>query len=98
MVDMHIPCLCVVILGALPALISPVKNDLFILANKTISRIATPAHNYDPVWSNFWSLTIHFHLIWQRQKVRPTLQSTRTSYDSTEQCVTLGEDSAEVTI
>lgn len=71
LVNTCIPCLCEVIMGALPTLISPVKNDLFILANKRISRVATPVL-YDAAWANVWSLTIHCHSSWHREKLAPT--------------------------
>lgn len=65
--DAHIPCLCEVDVGALPALISPEKNDVFILANRRISWIATPVH-HNAGWSGAWSLTMRYHSIWQRDE------------------------------
>lgn len=75
-----------VILGALPMVISPVKNDVFMLANKRISRVATPGH-YD--WSNVWSLTISCHSPWQGEDCVQFLQSTPTTYERSK-CVTFG--------
>lgn len=75
--------LCV-ILGALPAVISPVKNDVFILANKRISRVATPAH-YD--WSNVWSLTIRCHSPWRKEDGVQFMQSAPATYERSK-CVT----------
>lgn len=87
-VDTHIPCLCEVVLGALPALISPLKNDVFRFSNKRIFGVATPVQQI-AIWSKVGSLEILCLSDWQREEfcLLPTSQRTRTwdIYDSTEQ-------------
>lgn len=73
-----------VILGALPVVISAVKNDVFILANKRISRVATPTH-YG--WSSVWSPTIRWHLPWQGEDCVQFTQSTAATFERSK-CVT----------
>lgn len=88
MLSMYIARLYVVILGVLPALISPVKNDLFIHANKMTSRIATPAH-CDLLWSDTGSLTVRCQSTYRNKDCVQLLCCARTPHDSTEQHVTI---------
>lgn len=76
-----------VILGALPVVISPAKNDVFMLANKRIWRAASPGH-YD--WSNVWSLTIRCHSPWQWEDCIQFMQSTPATHDRSK-CVIFGK-------